>query len=268
MATIDINCAACCELEEHAPEFVEEGVTETVCESLQNNTGLNPAAEVLHDNAQDYDLMNDCLVGRLDGILDAFGICEWQDFMHKAIPNLYTLLKAIGCMLAGIQAKLESIGTDAYYEPQIQYARGSGTTSRDYYVASGTPQTISFNEANREENNGAIIAPFDGICIISYCSDLQDNVPNPNNNANTHKITFYTNNEHFSQAMEDERAMHFGITDKEESVSMSCALKMKAGEYARCYIAPSGTQAATTGKYRIHQIVAVFIPKFEVHLGA
>ena len=90
-----VNCDACNDLRETSPEFVQNGVTETIATSLKNNTGLNPALTVLHDNCEDLNNINDCLIGRMDDELEAYDVCDWKAFMHKFLPNNYETLKAI-----------------------------------------------------------------------------------------------------------------------------------------------------------------------------
>lgn len=106
-----IECGACQELRENAPEFVENGVTSTVCTSLQNDTGLNPSLTVLHTDKQDLHTANDCLIGQMDAQLEAFDTCDWKKFMHRFIPNLYELLKAIICSLGGSWTKIHYLET-------------------------------------------------------------------------------------------------------------------------------------------------------------
>lgn len=101
-----IDCGACQELRENAPEFVENGVTSTVCTSLQNDTGLNPNLTVTHTDAEDLHTANDCLIGQMDAQLEAFDTCDWKKFMHRFIPNVYEMLKAIICSLKGIWLKI------------------------------------------------------------------------------------------------------------------------------------------------------------------
>ena len=101
------DCNACEELRNHAPDFIQNGVTDTICTSLKNNTGLNPTATTVHDDCEDLDLANDCLVGRMDKEVDAYDVCDWKDFMHSFIPNLWNLLKSIICTICGLWLQLE-----------------------------------------------------------------------------------------------------------------------------------------------------------------
>ncbi len=96
------SCSACNDLREYAPEFVVNGVTDNVCESLQANTGLNPNLETKHKDCEDLHDVNDCLVGNMDDEVEEFEVCDWKDFMHQFIPNLYETLKAMICAICGL----------------------------------------------------------------------------------------------------------------------------------------------------------------------
>lgn len=102
---MNYNATACEELCDIAPEFAEAGVTDAVCESLQNNTGLNPNAPVLSDNITDLPIAIDCLIGRLDDEVDCYDTCDWHAFMHNMIPRFYTMMKAFVCAEAGLWQK-------------------------------------------------------------------------------------------------------------------------------------------------------------------
>lgn len=103
----DINCSACEELRTEAPDFATNGVTTAVCNSLKNDTGLSTSNG--HNNATDLEDANDCLIGRMDDELESYDVCDWKDFMHKFIPNLYEFLKAILCSLAGIWTNIHNL---------------------------------------------------------------------------------------------------------------------------------------------------------------
>lgn len=89
-----INCDACNELREYAPEFVQNGVTNRVSTSLKNDTGFNPSLTVAHKDCEDLNDANDCLIGRMGQELEAYEVCDWKEYMAKFMPNLYELLKA------------------------------------------------------------------------------------------------------------------------------------------------------------------------------
>lgn len=278
-----IDCNACDNLCEIAPDFVQNGVTEEICTSLKNDTGLNPKLTVLHTNCEDFEDMTDCLIGRMDEDIDLYEVCDWQTYMHRFVGNLYSYLKAMVCWLCGLSAKIKSVTqridcikravvalvdqltASASFEPQVQYARGNGIDAR-WYEPTDDVQDIELSEANREYNQGAIIAPFDCVAFISYCNDQQDNEPNENNWVNGHEIIWYTNNETYDLDMRHTRGQHFGAVPRIMSVSMTQPLKMKKGEWAKAKILHYG--GSHDGIFRIHQISAVFIPVFEISMSA
>ena len=102
-----IDCNACDELRQNNPEFVQNGVTDAVCNSMKNDTGIKTS--VGNNDCEDLNTANDCLVGRMDGDLEAYDTCDWKKFMHKFIPNLYTLQKLMICALCGIWANIHSL---------------------------------------------------------------------------------------------------------------------------------------------------------------
>lgn len=91
----ETNCNACNELRRTSPEFVLNGVTDTIAASLKNNTGFNPALTALHTNCEDLNDANDCLIARMDSEIESYEVCDWKEFMHKYLPNNYEVLKAI-----------------------------------------------------------------------------------------------------------------------------------------------------------------------------
>lgn len=103
------NCAACDDLRETSPEFVTLGVTENVCASLKNNTGLNPSLDVLHDNEEDLNNVADCLIGNMESEIEAYDVCDWKDFMKKLIPNIYNTIKALICSISGMWETLNCV---------------------------------------------------------------------------------------------------------------------------------------------------------------
>lgn len=105
----DIDCSACEELRENAPNFVQNGITDTECNSLKNDTGFNPNLTTLHTDCEDLDTANDCLIGMMDGEIEKYEPCDWQEYMHKFIPNLYQLLKAFVCTICGIWTNIHNL---------------------------------------------------------------------------------------------------------------------------------------------------------------
>lgn len=105
----EIECSACTDLREYAANFVQNGVVDEVATSLMNNTGFNPALTVLHKNCEDLNDANDCLVGRMGDEIEAYGVCDWKEFMGKFIPNLYEMLKADIMSACGLWDKTDRL---------------------------------------------------------------------------------------------------------------------------------------------------------------
>jgi len=104
-----INCDACSDLKTYAPNFAENGVTDTECTSLAADTGLNPNLSPKHKDADDLHDVNDCLVGRQIQDLEKYDVCDWQDYMKGFIPNLYETIKSIICALGGIWTYIHNL---------------------------------------------------------------------------------------------------------------------------------------------------------------
>lgn len=103
----NINCSSCAELRETAPSLIVNGFDDTMCASLKNDTGLNPSSG--NDNCTDLNNMNDCLVGNMDSEIDAYEVCDWKEFMHKFIPNVWTTLKAMICSICGLWTNVHNL---------------------------------------------------------------------------------------------------------------------------------------------------------------
>lgn len=104
-----LNCNACVNLEEDSPDFVQNGVTETVCTSLKNDTGFTPSTG--NNDFTDLTNANDCLVGNMEEEIEAYEVCDWKDYMSKFVPNVYNVLAGIICALGGLWSKIHSIDT-------------------------------------------------------------------------------------------------------------------------------------------------------------
>ncbi len=105
----ELNCSACSELREHASDFIVNGVTDSVCSSLKNDTGFNPSDS--NDDFEDLDLANDCLIGNMAEEIEAYHVCDWKEYMKKFVPNVWTMLKAIICALGGIWTNIKELWT-------------------------------------------------------------------------------------------------------------------------------------------------------------
>lgn len=101
------NCESCEDLRTQAPDFAMNGVTDKVCASLKNNTGLD--ASNGNDDCTDLHNANDCLVGNMEDEVEAYDVCEWKPFMKRFIPNLYNTLKAMICAICGLWSNVEKL---------------------------------------------------------------------------------------------------------------------------------------------------------------
>ena len=102
-----LNCGACQSLMETDPSLALNGMTDSECTSLKNNTGLVTTSG--NDDETDLNDMNDCLIGNLVSDLERYDICDWKDFMEKYMANGWTLNKALICAIAGLWAKVEAL---------------------------------------------------------------------------------------------------------------------------------------------------------------
>lgn len=136
----NINCDSCANLREYAPEFVQNGVTSRVSTSLKNNTGFNPSLSVLHENCEDLNDANDCLIGRLPQELAGYDVCEWKEFMGKLLPNQYEMLKALIAGDCGQWKKLDLLCNIT--DTLLDLINGGGPTrhARGYWTDLGRSQ--------------------------------------------------------------------------------------------------------------------------------
>lgn len=118
-----VSCTACQELREAAPEFVANGVTDTVCESLAEDTGLDSTNG--HDDETGLHLANDCLIGRMHDEINSYDVCDWKKFMKHYIDNDYEMNKGIICALGGlwnvIHTLIEALGGGDGYIPVFKH---------------------------------------------------------------------------------------------------------------------------------------------------
>lgn len=101
------NCDACNELREDAPNLIVNGLTNTECTSLKNNTGLNPSSG--NDDCTDLDNLNDCLIGNMVDEIDAYDVCDWKEYMRKFVDNAWAVFKGIICAICGIWTNINAL---------------------------------------------------------------------------------------------------------------------------------------------------------------
>lgn len=145
---VNTNCSACDDLRQSAPEFAVNGLGDTECTSLANNTGLNPSSG--HDSCTDLHNINDCLVGNQVKEVDAYLNCDWKKFAKQFIPNLWMTLKAIICTLCGVWGKLsktECLVNHLYEGDALEIGENSTTGS---YIVPGGGVSYKFDNEDTE----------------------------------------------------------------------------------------------------------------------
>ena len=161
----ELNCEACNELQEYAPDFIDYGVTDEIAASLSANTGLNPNLDVLHEDCEDLNDANDCLIGMLPNTVESYKVCDWQEFMLNFLGNLYNLLKAMIASICGLWTKLE---VASYYGIAKLY-----TDTTVYGTSGATPQTVAFNHIKIDGNMpSGVFAQSSGYTAITITNSL------------------------------------------------------------------------------------------------
>lgn len=103
----DYNCSACEDLKQNSYDFAANGVTDTVCTSLKNDTGFSTKSG--HDDCTDLDTANDCLIGNMAEEVAKYEACDWQQFEKEHITNEHNLFKAIICAICGIWTNIHEL---------------------------------------------------------------------------------------------------------------------------------------------------------------
>lgn len=98
-------CSPCTKLKEQNANFIQNGVTEEICESLMNNTGFK--AENEHKDCEDLHDANDCLIKGTINKLPAYDSCDWKEYEEMFDKNQYNINEAIICALCGAWNKIE-----------------------------------------------------------------------------------------------------------------------------------------------------------------
>lgn len=107
MANVKSYCTACGKLKDSSAEFIQNGVTDSICTSLGNDTGLNP--ENGNNTCTDMENANDCLTKGLYDIIDGFDLCDWKLFMSQYANNDYNMKAAMICWMCGLQDQLYNL---------------------------------------------------------------------------------------------------------------------------------------------------------------
>lgn len=154
-------CGSCTELKEYAPSFTVNGVTDAVAKSLRNNTGLVKSNK--HNNCEDLNDVNDCLIGRMAQEVDAYDVCDWKQFMKKFTGNLYEVLKAMIASECGLWCKLGTMMNG------FTFQMGETPSSGGSYLVAG--KGVSFlTRGQGELETDAGIRYIGGAMMVAYGS--------------------------------------------------------------------------------------------------
>ena len=261
----NISCSSCEDLRQTSPSFVLKGLTDDMCASLGNNTGLSPSDN--HDRCDDLNNINDCLVGNMETEIDSYDVCDWKTFMKRFVPNVWTTLKAIICTLCGVWSNIACLNKKMSlitFNPTVKAFRGGGTgeAAVAYSTLSvGDLGTIKVymdaaedNTADQNPNGtyGSTPADRDYIAFLTWCADGQD----LGGHHTVVRVSVRNNNQ--SEAYATNRAQHYSIEDVDH-ISMN--------QTGFCYLPKGGhllvrSQCTQTsgGRFRVHQFSMVLVP--------
>lgn len=83
---------------------VYNGLTDTECTSLKNDTGFTPS--VGHTDCEDLGNANDCLIGNMQEEIKDKEVCDWKDFTSALVGNVHAVLSGIVCAICGLWTKV------------------------------------------------------------------------------------------------------------------------------------------------------------------
>lgn len=265
MATV--NCESCESLRQDAPDFVVNGLTDDICTSLSNDTGLNPTSG--NDDCTDLNNVADCLVGNMATEVEAYNVCDWKEFMKNFIPNVWTTLKAMICAICGLWKNVHCLNQKMSLltvVPQVSAFRGGGTAATAVAYTSlvegqdvGTLTVYMDAEesatANASPNGvyGSTPADRDYIALLTWCADGEQL-----DNERTSLQVSVRNNEQ-TEAYAMERAQHYVI----QGVG-----RHSCNQTAFCYLPKGGhllvrthcTWGAAGSEFRVHEFSMVLLP--------
>lgn len=121
-------CTSCGRLKEDNANFLLNGVTPSVCESLGNGMGFNGSST----NCQDVQDANDCLIWGLLDKLPAYGNCDWKEFVKALGSNQATINDAFLCWLCGLESRV--FGQNIGVELRFQVLDGGGDPTMTFAI--------------------------------------------------------------------------------------------------------------------------------------
>lgn len=172
------SCNSCEDLRSTSPNFVVNGITDTECTSLKNDTGLNPSSG--HDDCTDLNNINDCLVGNMAEEVEAYDVCDWKTYMKKFVPNVWTTIKSIICAICGLWKLANRIDCIVNYITQgASFSFGEYTSSGKSYIVAGKGVSFANVSASGTANDlsityvGGGMSYLVGSCLF-YDSNFTD----------------------------------------------------------------------------------------------
>lgn len=99
------SCQSCADLQNDAPNLIVNGMTDTECTSLMNDTGLNPSSG--NNDCTDLNNMNDCLIGNMVEEIEAYDVCDWKEYTKNFVDNTWTVFKGVICAICGLWTKVK-----------------------------------------------------------------------------------------------------------------------------------------------------------------
>lgn len=274
------NCAACDDLRTNSPNLIVNGLGDTECSSLKNDTGLNPSSG--HNDCTDLHNMNDCFIGNMEEEVDAYEVCDWKEFMKNFIQNLWTVLKGIICAICGIWTNIHNLWTKvncvynaiknlvnaindstANSKTFVRYYRDNTGNQGNTYLREMTPGTNStlniYMDANVDDA-GSKNADRDYIVIMHNCTDLRDfktaeMTVTAYSSADTRNISTIRarQGQHPTLWMED----NTNVDNLSWTTSFAVLVKKGAHIKVDAYVERG---AGIDPKYRLHQFAMTWIP--------
>lgn len=108
----NLNCTACDNLREEVPSLIVNGIDNSMCASLKNDTGLEASSG--NNDCTDLNNLNDCLIGNMETEIDRYDACDWKSFTKNLTGNLWAVGKAAICAICGIWTNIHSIWTNIH----------------------------------------------------------------------------------------------------------------------------------------------------------
>lgn len=121
------RCNACDEIRQNAPDFIINGLTDDMCASLANNTGLSPSSG--NDSCEDLENLNDCLIAGSVSEIPSYQNCDWKVYAKRFGSNVWTTIKGIICTICGINCRVDKM-IEGY-----RFNIGEEKTDSSYMVA-------------------------------------------------------------------------------------------------------------------------------------